>query len=310
MPAYGMAAPRSDPSQLNETWRLSAPIANPSIGAAVTMDPFSGPSGSPLDAKVYPPGTYQPTPAQRVADITNASTGALATGIGFGMAAGVSGGIDGSAGIDPRVGQNQLPARTGNFGANYQPGLTATDGSAAADASYVAIGGGRTNATPVKAGDYSNTLAVNAPYTPVPIMAFGMGGSRDAGAGPAFTGFGMKLLAAAADVAFGGVVATGFVNRQGVSNSKALAADVGVPLNGTTDANSGWYGQVPLWQFASASAASVAPTMAEDEGRAAKEPPKAAFPGKPPTKEEDEKLRKEFDEGLKKEIEHKPQPKK
>lgn len=265
MPAYGMAAPRSSTLEAGEAFRLSAPIANPSIGAAVTMDPFSGPSGSPFDAKAYPAGTYQPVLANRVADPLNTSTGALATGIGFGLSVGNAGGLDGSAGIDPRVGQNQLPARTGNFGAGYQPGLTDTAGNAAADATYMAIGGGRSSATPVKAGDYSNTLVTPNPYSPVPIMGFGMGGSRDAGAGPAFTGFGMKLVVPAADIAFGGAINAGFINRQGSSNSKAAAPDVGVVLNGTTDPNSGWYGQVPLWQFGSASAASVAPTLAQSD---------------------------------------------
>jgi hypothetical protein len=82
------------------------------------------------------------------------------------------------------------------------------------------------------------------------------------------------------------VISTGFVNRQGAV------------LNGTTDATKNL---LPLWQFGSASAASVAPTLVESPARAA---PKL------PSKEEDEKLKKEFDEGLKKELESKPNHKK
>jgi len=139
-------------------------------------------------------------------------------------------------------------------------------------------------------------------------MAFGMGGSRDAGAGPAFTGFGMKATLAAADVAFAGVIETGFVNRQGSSDSKALAVDVGVTLNGTLDATKNL---VPLHQFGVASAASVAPTLAsgDDDPEDVKDAPpsvKAKLADKAGGKQEDEELKKEFDEGLKKELEKKP----
>jgi hypothetical protein len=49
------------------------------------------------------------------------------------------------------------------------------------------------------------------------ILAFGNGASRDAGAGPAFTGFAMKTVTATATVANGAVVELGFTNRSGRS---------------------------------------------------------------------------------------------
>jgi hypothetical protein len=221
------------------------------------MDPFSGPKGSPLDAKVYPSNIYQPVPADRVADPNNVSTGALATGIGFGLSVGVSGQIDGAAGISPQNVRVPGVERTANFGQGYQPGLTDTAGVAATDARFVAIGGGRSTITAGTGTDWSKGISNPNPFTPVPIMAFGMGGSRDGGAGP------------------------------------------GVVLNGTLDATKNL---VPLHQFGSASAASVAPTLedAEDEGEESPPPARSASKG------DDEKPQKEFNEGLKKELEKKP----
>jgi hypothetical protein len=49
------------------------------------------------------------------------------------------------------------------------------------------------------------------------MAGFGNGGSRDAGAGPAFTGFGAKMVTATAIVANGAAIEAGYVNRSGVS---------------------------------------------------------------------------------------------
>jgi len=228
------------------------------------MDPFSGPKNSPLDAKVYPSTIAQPIPSDRVNDPNNTSTGALATGIGFGLTVGVAGGaagIAGSGGIGPPV--YPISAAAGknpqNFTDDYQPGLTKPDGTAAPDATYLAIGGGRSNIV-VTGGDVSKGLSTVAPFSAVPIMAFGdgpgnqpspgvAGSSRDAGAGPAFTGFGMKSVTAAGAVADGAAIETGFTNRSGVAM---------VATNN---------------QFGSATAASVAPTLEEEAVE--EEPPEA-----------------------------------
>jgi hypothetical protein len=76
------------------------------------------------------------------------------------------------------------------------------------------IGGGKDVFTPNVAGDYSNGKSVPTPYTAgVFILNAGGGGSRDAGAGPAFTGFSSKMVTAAGAVAIGAAIEAGFVNR-------------------------------------------------------------------------------------------------
>lgn len=151
--------------------------SNPSLGKGVLMNPFSGPKGSPLDKDST--GQY--------------STGALNTGIGFGPATKVAGG-----GID------EIKP---DFNDNYTPGVTMPDGTTAAtEAVLTAIGGGK-----------SDENGVSVPYAAQPLLAFGNGGSRDAGAGPAFTGFGTKLVTATGAVANGSAIETGFTNRSGVT---------------------------------------------------------------------------------------------
>ena len=193
MPAYNNSA------RSNALDPTSAPVANPSGGLPVIMSPFSGPKGSPfdMDKNMAPDGTLTANAA--------ASTGALSTGIGFGLNTDVPG-------ID-----SVYNATTGIAGAGFDlnefPGLTMPDGSAAPDARLLAIGGGRCNAPTIA----TNGIPVPNPYVAQPLLAFGGGSSRDAGAGPAFTGFGMKTLQAGAAVADGAVIATGFTNRSGVT---------------------------------------------------------------------------------------------
>ena len=153
---------------------------NPSAGTPVMFDLLSGPKGSPKDG-----------------DMTgNASTGGLSTGIGFGANALLDGFVLGTPGTSPL---------------NYQPGVTKPDGTASADSTIMYIGGG-------KSGANVNGTAPVVPYT----AGFGIGhagnaGARDAGAGPAFTGFAAAVKTAAAAVAAGAVVSTGFNNRSGVA---------------------------------------------------------------------------------------------
>jgi len=208
MPAYNMAGPRSSTLEAGEAFRYSAPVANPNLGATVLMSPFSGPSGSPLDAKVYAANTT----ITKTADVNNTSTGALSTGIGFSPACEYPGGITTAA-----LGVTLAASKVGRsgFDDDYTPGVTLPNGTASTTAILTAIGGGKCTITPGAGSDYSRGVSTLAPYVAQPLLGYGNGGSRDAGAGPAFTGFAMKTVTAAADVAAAGVVETGFVNRSG-----------------------------------------------------------------------------------------------
>jgi hypothetical protein len=168
-----------------------------SAGAkAVLMSPFSGPTNSPFDARVI---SSWPVDNDNVPvyanDPTNTSTGALNTGIGFGI---------GSLNVvNPTAPQSIKDA---GFTDDYTPGVTLPSGVAATTAVLTAIGGG-------KSGAAADGIAPTVPYVAQPLLGFGNGGSRDAGAGPAFTGFGSKMVTAAGAVATGAVIETGFVNR-------------------------------------------------------------------------------------------------
>jgi hypothetical protein len=176
--------------------------SNPTSGKAVTMSPFSGPKGSPFDAKKYPANIYQPKLTDLVVDPTNYSTGALSTGIGFAPTTR----SPGMGGVYDRT----IPASVNFFSDDAMPGVTMPNGTAAPDARLLAIGGGRSTANTVAAP------SVPQPYNALPILNFGNGGSRDAGAGPIFVGFGMKLVTAVGTVAQGAAIESGFVNRQEV----------------------------------------------------------------------------------------------
>jgi hypothetical protein len=153
--------------------------ANPSAGPFVIFSPFSGPKGSPLDK----PGSAV------------CSTGGLSTGIGFG-----------AVNIAPIA---PASIKAAGFNDDYTPGLTLPNGSVATTSILVAIGGGKSD---------KNGLPV--PYTAgFALLGAGQGGSRDGGAGPAFTGFSMKTVTAAASTINGAAVETGFVNRTGATMS-------------------------------------------------------------------------------------------
>jgi len=158
---------------------LAQNLANPSAGTPIIFDALSGPKGSPLDKD----------------NSGNASTGAMCTGIGFGLNAG------------PYI--NVFNGATSAADAIRQAGFTddTGDGVGAASSIAVYIGGGR-----------STAAGVSNPYTAgfVPGNA-GNGGSRDAGAGPAFTCFVGKWVTATGAVANGAVVETGWVNRSNVT---------------------------------------------------------------------------------------------
>jgi len=184
MPALNMGSPLS-------------PAANPATGKFVLMNPFSGPKGSPFDAVVINPTTFA-----KAKDPNNFSTGGLNTGIGFGSV--------------PIIGVGVPAIKAAGYNDDYTPGVTLPNGNAASTAILTCIGGGKTvlvdgnssNGTPP-----SQKYASSVPYNAQPLLGFGNGGSRDAGAGPAFTGFGVKMVTAAGAVVVGGVIETGFVNR-------------------------------------------------------------------------------------------------
>lgn len=181
---------------INMAGDLTVP-ANPGTGKFVLMSPFSGPKGSPFDAQSANGYTANGV-GIRVADPTNYSTGALNTGIGY----------DAEVVIGPTAPQSIKDA---GFTDDYTPGVTyfttATTPQAITTSVLMAIGGGKSTAA-------VNGIAPTVPYTAgFQMLGFGGGGSRDAGAGPAFTGFGLKMVTATASVAVGAAIETGFLNR-------------------------------------------------------------------------------------------------
>lgn len=188
----------------------TAAEANPSTGKAVLMSPFSGPTGSPFDED----------------SDGNASTGALSTGIGFGL-------NSGAIGYGPDPADPTLQLITPNYTPDVVPGVTMPDGvTAATTAVLLAIGGGKSSIT-VSGGDYAKGESNPDPYDAQPLLAFGNGIERDAGAGPAFTGHALKVLVneSGAEVADDGVVALGFTNETGA----VLPEGYGVHASETAD---------------------------------------------------------------------------
>ena len=163
-------------------------LANPTAGATVNFDLLSGPKGSPFD--------------NTVASV-HASTGALSTGIGFGAATRLAG-----------INSGQI---TPNFNDDYTVGVTTPAGTSSANSTLMYIGGGKCTAN---VGGF-------APYVPYTagfgIGAAGNGGARDAGAGPAYTGFLTKLVTSAGSIANGSAVETGWLNRSGVTLANGLS---------------------------------------------------------------------------------------
>jgi hypothetical protein len=196
--------------------------ANPSKGATVLFDLLSGPKGSPFDNdKDFAAATaYFPASTGAVANL-NCSCGALSTGIGFGS--------------PPVLNAAQIANGAGNnFDDDYTVGVSTPDpATPAINSIYMYIGGG-------KCTKNVDGLAPPVPYT----AGFGVGaggngglatagGSRDAGAGPAYTGFRLKTVTAVGAVASGAVVETGWVNRSGQA---LVAADSVFGLSSTASA--------------------------------------------------------------------------
>jgi hypothetical protein len=185
-------------------------LANPTLGRAIVFDPLSGPKGAPLDFDSYKQTLTGPV----AITATRASTGALSTGIGFGP--GVLIGLTAPASIYAAgYNDNSVP---GDKNVTYAPAppngvVTATQ----VDSTYMYIGGGRSIANVVSPDKFTKPF-VPSPYTAgVELFAAGNGGSRDAGAGPAFTGFATRMVTATGAVANGAAVEAGSVNRTGVA---------------------------------------------------------------------------------------------
>ena len=179
---------------------LTQNLANPSLGLSVIFDLLSGPKGSPFDRDVQVPYNGSPGGAGFPAS-GQASTGALSTGIGFGSPPIIN--PISNSGLSNVV----LGIRAAGFSDDYTPGVTKPDGTASANSTLMYIGGGK-----------SDVNGISAPYTAgFGIGMAGQGASRDAGAGPAFTGFTIKTVTATGAVALGGVVEAGFTNRSGVA---------------------------------------------------------------------------------------------
>jgi hypothetical protein len=169
---------------------------NPDAGRFVIFDPLSGPNGSPFDTD----------------PVGKASTGALQTGIGFSSqiigptpqaAAGPASIL--AAGFN----DNGIPGEVPTFAAPPPNGVVASN---AINSTRMYIGGGRTSAT---GATYGRPFPP-APYTAgIAICGAGQGLARDGGAGPAFTGFPLKMVTATGTVANGAAIETGFVNRSG-----------------------------------------------------------------------------------------------
>jgi len=183
---------------------LAQNLANPSLGAFVIFDPLSGPKGSPLDKGSS--GT--------------ASTGGLSTGIGIGendiiaMNQRTPGPTVPWAIFQAGFMDNDIPGEVPTITLSAPPPVVA---SSAINSTHMYIGGGRSQ--------ISGGVSVPNPYTAgVAICGAGQGGSRDGGAGPAFTGFPMKMVTAPGAVAIGAVIEAGWVNR----SVRALVANESV----------------------------------------------------------------------------------
>ena len=190
---------------------------NPNKGQSVLFDPASGPKGSPFDHKVITSWTPVAPSGAGGMPILGAgsgdsvlSTGALSTGIGFGLNTEVPGGVDGV------VGTGTTPVdldSTGNFSSQYIPGTSLPSLAAAGDARLLYIGGGKSDAAGVATPRAVSQLcaAGGGRYLPSVVA----GASRDGGTNQ---GFGTKLVIATGATAFGAAIVAGFTNRSSIGD--------------------------------------------------------------------------------------------
>lgn len=175
---------------------LAQNLGNPTLGRQINFDPLSGPKGSPFDR-----GSAE-----------TASTGCLSTGIGYGCGRVIS--------ISPPATTAPNAIRQAGYDDDQVAGSTPIGSGTqnVVNSKYMYIGGGRSITS--GAPNYSNPAGVAGtnPYTVgVDICNAGNGGSRDGGAGPAFTGFAERMVTAVGSVANGAAIEAGFTNRTGVT---------------------------------------------------------------------------------------------
>ena len=202
--------PASHPA-LTITQNQANGAASPTPSASVIFDPLSGPKGSPLDVRTIASYDANRMPVYTPAGATQTpSTGAMSTGIGLGEADIIAINASTNPATNPQAifragfNDNDIPGEVPTYAAGGPPPVVA---SSAINSTRLYIGGGRSPAT-------VNGASVPNPYTAgVQVLGWGNGGSRDAGAGPAFQGFGMKMVTATGAVAIGAAVEAGWVNR-------------------------------------------------------------------------------------------------
>lgn len=184
--------------------------ANPSAGQSISLDPLSGPKGSPLDVrKITFSANGTPSYANDAANQTP-STGGLSTGIGIGPNRLIPLGGIFAAGFD----DDFVPGQVQAYAAPPPKGNTTSN---TVNSSKMYIGGGRMIVNPL-ASTQPGRRFTPSPYTAgVSILGAGNGGSRDAGAGPAFTGFEQKMVTAAGAVANGVAIEGTWINRSGLA---------------------------------------------------------------------------------------------
>lgn len=157
---------------------MAGTSAAPESGKAVMMNPFTGPTGAVKDND----------------QSGNFSTGALNTGIGFGL----------NVVIGPVAPASIVAA---GFSDSYVPGTTKPNGVASTDAALVLIGGGSSSAA-------SGGIAATTPLAVKPLNAMGNGTVRNKSVG---VGFSVQTVTATASVAVGAAVETGWTNQSGAA---------------------------------------------------------------------------------------------
>lgn len=174
---------------------------NPSAGRFITMDPLSGPKGSPFDARKPSGGAF-------VNDTANASTGGLNRGIG--MSANPT--INITPGDNPQTAPGAI--KRAGYDDDYIPGAkpaSFTPTTAQGNMNY--IGGGRSIIT---AGFPPAGVAGCNPYTAGTLIC-GAGNAAVRDGTTSGRGFTMKMVTTTASTANGVAIEAGFENRTGVT---------------------------------------------------------------------------------------------
>ena len=184
--------------------------ATPTPSAFIIYDPLSGLKGSPLDSRTMTGNWKTDVTYTNAAATQYPSTGALSTGIGLSESDIIAINASTFPATTPQAifragyNDNDIPGEVPTYAAGGPPPVVA---SSAINSTRMYIGGGKCTAN-------VNGIAPPVPYTAgIALIGSGNGGSRDGGAGPAYTGFPMKMVTATGAVAIGAAVEAGWVNR-------------------------------------------------------------------------------------------------